>query len=258
LMNLVCPKCDALYFKGEKTSGKYMKCCNDGRITQALIPLQTDIPEPLNSLLRGTHRLSRDFKSNSRKYNNALTLASMQYVDKKFDASGPPCVVLNGQIRHRVCPILNKDPKFKGFAQLYVIDPDAARLHRSMAKVSSNCNQDLLAELDQMLRMINPYIHSYMTMMERIPDIRMHFVRNPNVSQRIMAGSIVARNSLAPIQSEVALFYDQSSTPGNIKNQICLHSRDEVPRYIRYDNPICDPLCYILLFPRGERDGIPS
>lgn len=93
--------------------------------------------------------------------------------------------------------------------------------------------------------------------MERIPDIRMHFVRNPNVSQRIMAGSIVGRNSLAPIQSEVALFYDQSSTPGNIKNQICLHSRDEVPRYIRYDNPICDPLCYILLFPRGERDGIP-
>ena len=98
LMSRVCIHCDAHYFEAGSIRGEYLKCCNGGRLVN--IPDHKGTPELLLSLIEDGHPKSQNLLRNVRRYNNALALASTSVNEVQFQTTGPPCVVVNGEMRH--------------------------------------------------------------------------------------------------------------------------------------------------------------
>ena len=101
-----CRHCGALMWKSECTypsKKNYGLCCKSGRVD---IRPPKPPPEPLRSLLNGTHELSKFFRINIRKFNTRLSFASLF---AKFDVMavrGPYTIKLHGPAYHRMGPML--------------------------------------------------------------------------------------------------------------------------------------------------------
>uniref|UniRef100_T1JPI3 Uncharacterized protein n=1 Tax=Strigamia maritima TaxID=126957 RepID=T1JPI3_STRMM len=70
-MDIECPHCGALHFKGEILSSR---CCHKGKVK---LPPLKKYPEPLKDLLLGSDKRSQDFRTHIRQYNSLLSFASM-------------------------------------------------------------------------------------------------------------------------------------------------------------------------------------
>lgn len=144
-------------------------------------------------------------------------------------------------MRHFYSPLINDDSNAPlASAQFYLVDPLTARDHRKSSDFGKDCDQDLQAELDALLRDVNPFVKSCLTMkelMDRLirehgstPDIRMIFVKNPADTVRNVGGTIVGRNSFNATYNEVAVFFDCPETPRELRNEICVYSLYTVER----------------------------
>lgn len=265
LLNVKCDYCGALSFECEKDLSRniFLKCCNGGKI-------QLDNPRPIptlfQELLRFEHTNSKHFMSNIRSYNNALSFASVQYSDTTFDGCKIPSVIVNGEMRHLIGPLLPQGTK-PVYSQLYVIDPLD---NEPPSEVGGNCDQDLLNELRLIIRVSNPFARSYQMMFERynelraspavsIPTIRMWFVTGSGDNHRDFYGKIrLGRRSIKPVYNEVAVICTgDGDAPSLLNTNLCVYTRGPPGKssFLQKISPmsgLCDPLCYSVMFPLGQ------
>jgi hypothetical protein len=254
-MDQECPHCRGLHFAKEKTTkGQYNTCCNGGRICLDDFP---ELPEEMNTFYDNV-----DFRTKSRSYNNSISLASMEYNDSGNRGGGPPAVSINGQIRHWGCPMQSLQDQ-KCFAQLYSVDPMEAAQLRGASRFCEGLDMDIVSKLDLIMREVNPFVRDgYQPMFQQIreyeennkPLDNLKLILTPNASMtaREMSGTVVGRNSTTPVYSEVAVLLDTPDKPGEVVRNICVNACSDKPIFIDSRGPLRAPLCYPLLFPKGE------
>ena len=95
--------------------------------------------------MNGSHRDSKDFMDNIRKYNSALAFASMICKINEPNGRGPYCFKIHDQVYHQVSSIHpeNSDDKPK-YCQLYILDSETALKERLANPSNKNCNPQVI------------------------------------------------------------------------------------------------------------------
>ena len=160
-----CRKCGAMMWLDEKINKsarfpEFSTCCAKGKVI--LPPLQK-LPSPLDILLTGNDSRSRLFKQNIRMYNSALSFTSIGVnVDQEVTGtSGVYTFRIHGEMYHRIGTLLPNSETPPQFAQIYIYDTDHELQNRSNATPNFNLDSTILAELQQMLHDINPYVNIF-------------------------------------------------------------------------------------------------
>ena len=145
-MSVVCPYCGARSWLNEKIS-----CCASGDIQ---LPGYPAIPVELTSVILSAH-----VRQNIRLYNMSLAMASVGH-----RAAGLPdgMFVLGGQACHRIGSLAPSPGCPPAFAQIYVLDADAAALRR-MQVFGRDCplKRDVLRTLHELLIQHNPCVRQF-------------------------------------------------------------------------------------------------
>ena len=152
---LTCRKCDARLFKGERTApgNTFSFCCAQGQVQIPRIPRP---PWPLDDYLTEQTPAAKHFRGNTRQFNNALSMASTGAKVSDRIASGVQSFTVCGKVHHRMGPLLPEQDARPAFAQLYILDPDAANSRR--LEIFPELSREVLDKLDQMLRQHNGFV----------------------------------------------------------------------------------------------------
>ena len=111
-----CEYCKAKKWKNEPPT----VCCSKGKVQ---LPLFPDPPKMITNLLKADTVEGKLFRQNTRTFNNALALSSLQVQVRSFAGGYTPCIVFEGKVCQRIGPLLPDEGNDPKFAQLYVHDP---------------------------------------------------------------------------------------------------------------------------------------
>jgi len=151
-----CPHthCKAHYFEEETTgtgkNRKYRNCCNDGKIGFPFIQLSSNSDDMVFGLFTGTSKEARLFQQNIRKYNTALAFASVISKLAEFSTRGPPVVIVEGNIQHKIGPLQKSSDKIAAYMQCYFYETpgrDNAYFKctpEEVNKTTNNCLRNIL------------------------------------------------------------------------------------------------------------------
>ncbi|XP_042905358.2 uncharacterized protein [Parasteatoda tepidariorum] len=240
-----CSYCNAYFWAKERnSSGKYTKCCHDGKIN---LPTLMDIPELLQKLLSDNSIEARNYRNHIREYNSALAFASFGAHIKPPPGNGPYCFRIHGQIYHMVSPLYSNDQNNAGYGQLYIFDSTEATNRR--IENNTGCLRSVMEQLDGLLRQINPFAASYLQMHQFIQlnpatDVKLVFMEDPSSDLR--------RYNAPTSKTEVAAIFvgDNGEPPSN--RDLCIYPVADSCKTISPMNPCIDPMVYPLLFPQGD------
>ena len=274
-----CKHCGALHFEQEQRSAEkdtYHSCCNNGKVClekrqpfpaklEILFPhreSETDVDItilPLSLQTRGIRVIRDNFMRYIRHYNGAIAFASVCADVQTIRSRGPPVYKVHGQVYHYIGPLRPRnddDHQSLSFGELYFIDTADAVLHQiqNIAHPSAEVLPDLLEYLGTVIREINPLAKKCMQMREvvdsryrDVPNLQVYF--HQHSAKRLRAAT-------APTATEIAAVYS-STDEINAEQQFYILQRDptescrELSRLSASDKEV-DPMCYPLLFPRGE------
>ncbi|XP_061394301.1 uncharacterized protein LOC133329850 [Musca vetustissima] len=144
-MNNVCRHCNAYKYKHE-TQGM---CCSNGKI---VLPQLLPPPQPLLSLMTGSHLDSQHFLRNIRKYNSAFQMTS-------FGASNVMKFV-EGQIYHRMGSLLPSSNEDPNCLQIYFIGQADEQVQQRQ-RYNPETNQRVVADLQEMFHGRNELIRTF-------------------------------------------------------------------------------------------------
>ena len=143
------------------------------------------------------------------------------------------------------------------------MDPADAVRSRRASKFGTDCLESLLSELDSTLRECNPFVTAYKMMHEvvreaeadhgEVQNIRMWLVSNVGDNVRYIEGVRVGANTSRIVHNEIAIVYSGQDDFPDMKRELCIYNRNSAATLINTLSPVCDPLCYTLLFPYGDR-----
>jgi hypothetical protein len=172
---------------------------------------------------------------------------------------------IHGHVYHRI-PTLRPDDDFgHQYAQLYILDAEQAFQQRMRISLGQNytnpndgCDLDTMRQLDELLRLINPYAHGFHHLHElldaqeeqaranglNLQPINMYLVRTGNRDPR--------RYNMPVNTADIAVVFTSSDgePPGDIFLQI--YPNNQPPRLMHNCDPNRDPMVYPLLFPFGD------
>lgn len=175
----ICQFCNAIHFVTNKVASKkcFKYCCFNNKY----VVEDVKYPELIKRLFLGDHPKSENFLSNIRSFNCSLALASINSTFVQAENHGPPVLCIAGQYVHTT-PKALENSKDKKFSQLYFVDTETAISSRTSYEPNKNCDEDLLKELDVLLRKINPYCQIYINtrklVKERnIQNIQIYFTK---------------------------------------------------------------------------------
>ena len=97
-------------------------------------------------------------------YNSALAFALVEASINVAPNRGPYCFRIYSQIYHRMNPVGERSETNFRYAQLYFIDSKQVTLIRADHPANGGCDQQLMKDLDAMLREVNPYAKIYKSM----------------------------------------------------------------------------------------------
>jgi hypothetical protein len=105
-------------------------CCQKGFVD---LPLLTNTPKLLVSLLDGTDPRSKHYQVNMRAYNSMFAFTSLggKVFSKINNGNGPPQFILSGQNYHRIGSLLPEPGTTPKFAQLYIYDTQNEIINRT-------------------------------------------------------------------------------------------------------------------------------
>ncbi|UYV66597.1 hypothetical protein LAZ67_4002252 [Cordylochernes scorpioides] len=250
-LDIVCPYCSALHFPGETVGSS---CCHKGKV---ILPTLSSFPYEMMELMTSNSVEAKYFQTNIRSYNSSLAFASMGAQVDVFSGQGPFCYRIHGQIYHLTGPLHPHENRAPSYAQLYILDSEAANNTRIAASRPLECHPGILTLLDSVLRRVNPYTSAY-RQMHQVELAEEHRARIEN-RQMCQVQMLIRQNHCrdlrrynAPSVSEVAaIFVDQDGhVPSNRDIAVFPHDRGLVR--ISPLNPNCDPMTYPLLFPAGD------
>ncbi|UYV67116.1 hypothetical protein LAZ67_4003936 [Cordylochernes scorpioides] len=250
-LDIVCPYCSALHFPGETVGSS---CCHKGKV---ILPTLSSFPYEMMELMTSNSVEAKYFQTNIRSYNSSLAFASMGAQVDVFSGQGPFCYRIHGQIYHLTGPLHPHENRAPSYAQLYILDSEAANNIRIAASRPLECHPGILTLLDSVLRRVNPYTSAY-RQMHQVELAEEHRARIEN-RQMCQVQMLIRQNHCrdlrrynAPSVSEVAaIFVDQDGhVPSNRDIAVFPHDRG----FVRISplNPNCDPMTYPLLFPAGD------
>ena len=171
MMNKICQWCTARHFTKEMPNdGQFNKCCRKGAVK---LPPRKDrngqvveYPAVLRDMLCNPRNpYYKNFRKNIRSYNSALSFASMGAKMERF-TSGPYVFKIHGQVYHSTSHLTNVDGRQPAYAQLYVIDSEAALDHRLAVSANEGLDRDVLRNLDEFIRNNNVIAQTYQMMRE--------------------------------------------------------------------------------------------
>ena len=238
-----CLYCNAMMWPAE--TGKSSLCCSKGSVRLNGIK---DAPEPLLSLLKGTHPQSSHFKNHIREYNCAFQMAS----STAKVAEAPPgisAVIMGGRLYHRIGPLFPQTGLQESYAQLFLLDENEQA--KACKNIFSNLDDNLLLELIDMMHDNNHYVHEFEYQAKRS-------TANATITIPTYWGK--DKTYCAPSAAEIAAAIPQRS--GNTVNresrQIILYKKGGSLQTIKSFNAAFEPLHFVLLFPRGEEGWHPN
>ncbi|UYV65733.1 hypothetical protein LAZ67_3005268 [Cordylochernes scorpioides] len=250
-LDIVCPYCSALHFPGETVGSS---CCHKGKV---ILPTLSSFPYEMMELMTSNSVEAKYFQTNIRSYNSSLAFASMGAQVDVFSGQGPFCYRIHGQIYHLTGPLHPHGNRAPSYAQLYILDSEAANNTRIAASRPLECHPGILTLLDSVLRRVNPYTSAY-RQMRQVELAEEHRARIEN-RQMCQVQMLIRQNHCrdlrrynAPSVSEIAaIFVDQDGhVPSN--RDIAVFPHDCGLVRISPLNPNCDPMTYPLLFPAGD------
>ena len=231
----VCEHCSAHLWADERSAF----CCGQGKICLDAFPSP---PDELQLLYQ-----EANFITNIRRYNNALTLASLGMGQEIIQPGFSPTVTIQGKMYHSIGSLLPAEASEPKFAQIYFTDSE----HEANYRLEHNrgLNLQIVARLQDCLHASNPYIASFKAAIE-IMGQQDSDVRIVLDSEKRPSAEHARRYNL-PTSSEVAVI--QPGEPSN-NIDVILHRRDGPLQRIHTLHRSYDALHYILLFPLGT-DG---
>ena len=136
-----------------------------------------DPPEVIKKLLIGENTESKLFRENTRCFNNALALSSIQVNEKRFGNGYCPSVIFEGKVTQYCGPMLPDDGQEPRFAQLYIHDPATENTSRfknmnlpsNLSKTQVIIIRKTLEKLQNLLKEVNPFVKDLLHVCE-IPD----------------------------------------------------------------------------------------
>lgn len=195
-MDVPCTHCGAL--KWEDETSKSM-CCGGGKVR---LPPLRDLPELLNSLIieNVNSERSKHFLSNIRPYNAAFVMTSMRAKEER-QGGFMPTFRVQGQMYHRIGPLLPNEGAAEQFLQLYFVANEGNQLAMRMSHFR-DLRQDLVRELQQMLHAVNPLVRELKTCLDShlTEDTHQIVIR----ADRIPQGEHPGRHH-APTAEEIAV-----------------------------------------------------
>jgi len=116
-----CSLCGAFFFHEEATraSGKrriFRRCCDNGKMA---FPFIQPPDEHLHNLYTGNSSEAKLFQKSIRKFNTALAFASVVSKLAEFTTKGPPVVIVQGNIQHRIGSLQKPPDKVAAYMQCY-------------------------------------------------------------------------------------------------------------------------------------------
>ena len=260
-MSCVCQHCGARYFREEAPRGKYTKCCNRGKV---IIERLADVPDIFQELLGGNTEESKKFIKNARAYNNSLSLASMGVNFRRLNDRGPRCLTVNGRIMHYGVPLYTEEGVPARFAQLYFIDPQEAQTLRTIRGFGTD--PQLMMRLGEFLKESNELVKSYEMLEEKITteisstgfepdDVVMWFVNDSRYASSEFRSRRLSNATSVPVCNEVAIVFSHRDGQPDLKRDLQIYPRRKNPEILNQFASVCDPMCYIILFPTGSDRG---
>jgi hypothetical protein len=162
-MDQLCLHCDAKFWIDEKNqkstwiSPTFSVCCANGKVK--LMPLLKPPPYLMN-LYTSSESEANSFRRNVRSYNSLLACTSFgANVNDEFQNRGVSNFSIHGQVYHLIGTLLPEEGQVPKFAQLYIYDTEhEISNHLSLMQ---NLDATVLQNLQNMLNMVNPYIHIF-------------------------------------------------------------------------------------------------
>lgn len=223
-----CPHCSAIFFVGE---AQYLNCCRNG----AIVVMQPDVPAELISLITDSH-----VHLNIRKYNAALSMASIGYTGNSMSRNSAPAphrphvdgwgsLKISGRVYHRIGSLVPANGCAPSWGQLFMLDAaEATNLRMTNTDCAGSLRPTVLAALHRALQQHNPWVAEFAA-----------------------AGTSAAAE--LTWSSE-----DVSTRSGIISVQAAVGCRSVVVRRhsnallrISDQHPLYFPLAYVLLWPSG-------
>ena len=139
----------------------------------------------------------------------------------------------------------------------YIIEGDQAVATRMSATPNSECLPEVMEIIQRVMSEISPYADAYRHMhsieqaeerstetVNREPqEVRLFFKRGPD-----------CRRYNEPTHDEVAAVFVGEDGAPPVNRDIVIYPRDRLPQRISYMSCHLDPMCYPILFPRGDSD----
>ena len=216
-MDCVCPHCHSRSWRDESVN-----CCASGAI---LLPNFPDTPVGLSEVMHTSH-----FRSNIRKYNMALAMASVGHQNISLPDG---MFTLGGKTFHRVGSLLPDAPSPHAFAQIFMLDTEEASDRRISAMGRGAAHDALrpvvLSQLHNWLMQHNPWVRQFVSAARsNLPRL---VWRSSDDIATMQMGALVAQ-------------------PGS-KRDIVIERQDRSLQFIHDGHALYHPLAYPLLFPFG-------
>lgn len=231
---------------------KFLRCCMDGDAKL------TDLPSPppyIAWLFTSEETEARQFRQNTRKYNNALAFTSFRYEDGRQVSGGLQVFQVHGVLYHTHGRLLPEALSTPVYAQTWLVETGATE---SRMRMRPQLQEEIMRQLDAELRTCNPFINIYNTAKRRLelsqeanPELQLM----PDFNLVYRAGMDRRRYNLPEVEEVAAVIGDgRSAGP----RPICLSLRNPADggnhlQRIDRNHPAYDPLHYVILFPHGDR-----
>src|SRR6266542_2342290 len=153
-MNIECPYCHALHWKEERLSKsslqnpKFGKCCLSAKIW---LPTLDQPPPELHNLLSSQDPRAKGFRTNIRKYNDALAMTSVGRDLLPIESGGPYVFKVHGSLSHRAGSLISAPNQAPVYAQLYIYDPEDALAYCMGNQHNISLNRTIMQDLQNML-----------------------------------------------------------------------------------------------------------
>jgi hypothetical protein len=215
-MSVVCPFCGARSWPKEKIS-----CCASGEIQLPAFPA---VPVELSSVILSSH-----VRQNIRAYNMSLAMAS---VGHKTAGLPDGMFVLGGQACHRIGSLAPSSGRPPAFAQIYLLDSDAAAMRR-MEVFGRDCpfQRQVLLSLHNLLLQHNPCVRQFVA----------------------AARGDAPRFSWSCVDDISGMQVGAMVVDSGEHRDIVVQRVDGPLMFIHDGHPLFHPLAYPLLFPLGTR-----
>jgi hypothetical protein len=115
------------------------------------LPALQQPPPELQDLLIIPDRRAKEFRTNIRKYNNALAMTSVGRILQQMDGGGPYVFKVHGSLSHHIVSLPPPPDQSSVFAQLYIYDPDEALNYRMNNQINTGLDRTIMRTLQDML-----------------------------------------------------------------------------------------------------------